>query len=265
MKKFLAGLAAVAVLAAGGVVMIGLGSDVAMAQEDNNTTEPAPDHEAGNKGRCKLGRGLAKAAEVIGIDTQDLVDEVRAGSSIAEVAEANGSSAQEVIDSLVDTATQRIDTAVADGRLTAEEGSDKLAQLTDRITGLVNGDLQLGDHAGRSRHGLGLAIVAEVIGIDVDELREAIQAGSSIADVAEANGSSAQAVIDAMVSNVSDRIDSAVADGKLSADEGAERLAGVTDRVTSKVNGDLQFRDHAGRGSRGSHGPGQGAAVSIDA
>ena len=154
MKKFLAGLSAVAVLAAGGVAMVGLTSDTAIAQEDTTTTEGPAEGEAQLEGkRGHRGHGLSVAAEAIGIETEDLVAAIRDGATIAEVAEANGSSGQAVIDAMVAGATERIDAAVADGKLTAEEGAEKLADVTARITDLVNNEFDFSQRGERGERG----------------------------------------------------------------------------------------------------------------
>ena len=236
-----------------------------MRRRKTQTTQDTPDQEAENqdgrkhRGHRGLRHGLATAAETIGIDVEDLVTEVQAGSSVADVAAANGSSGQAVIDAIVANVSDRIDAAVADGRFTAEEGADKLSQVTGWITDMVNGDLELperGDRGRRGHRGLrhGLGTAAETIGIDVEDLVTEVQAGSSVADVAAANGSSGQAVIDAIVANASERIDTAVENGRFTAEEGAAKLSEVTTRITDFVNGDLELRERGDRGRRGPQG-----------
>ena len=45
---------------------------------------------------------------------------------------------QTVIDTLVNAAKEHLDEAVANGRLTQEEADAKLAEITERITEMVN-------------------------------------------------------------------------------------------------------------------------------
>ena len=168
---------------------------------------------------------------------------------------------------MVVNATERIDTAVADGKFTAEEGAEKLSDVTTRITDLVKGDLELPTPGERGRHGHlrhGLGTAAETIGIEAADLVEQVRAGSSIADVAAANGSSGQDVIDALVANATERIDTAVADGKFTAEEGAEKLSEVTTKITDLVNGDLELPEHGERGPKGA-GPEGADAEQVDA
>jgi hypothetical protein len=92
---------------------------------------------------------------------------------------------------------------------------------------------------GRGRH---LEAAAEAIGIEVDALREALQSDQTIAQVAEANGVEPQAVVDALVADVSARIDQKVADGDLTQGEADEKKAELPERITALVNGERPER-----------------------
>jgi hypothetical protein len=109
-------------------------------------------------------------------------------------------------------------------------------------------------HRRGGRHGLGLEAAAEFLGISVDDVRTALEAGSTLADVAAENGSSADGLIGELVAGAEERLDEAIADGRLDESEKAERLAQITERITAMVNGDLPLDGHRGRGHR--HGEG---------
>jgi hypothetical protein len=49
-------------------------------------------------------------------------------------------------------------------------------------------------------------VIAEAIGIDVDQLREQLREGSTVAEIAEANGVDPQTVIDALVADYTERV-----------------------------------------------------------
>ena len=97
-----------------------------------------------------------------------------------------------------------------------------------------------GDDAGRDgrrgrRGGCGLEAAAEAIGISQAELRAELDDGQSIADVAEANGVSADAVVDALVDAAEERIEEKLAEGRITEDEAAEKLADAEARAEDKV------------------------------
>ena len=62
----------------------------------------------------------------------------RAGESIAEVAEAEGVERQAVIDALVAAGTERLATAVAEGRITQERADQATERLPDLAARLVD-------------------------------------------------------------------------------------------------------------------------------
>jgi hypothetical protein len=80
-----------------------------------------------------------------------------------------------------------------------------------------------------------LDTVAEVLGMDVDELAAKLQDGSTIADIA---GDRTADVIAALVAEQESRIDEAVANGRLSEQEADEVRSALADQVLAMVNGD---------------------------
>lgn len=99
------------------------------------------------------------------------------------------------------------------------------------------------------------AAFAELLGATTEELREAKQNGQSLADVAAANGVDIATVTDAMEAAINERIDEAVAEGHLTAEEADERRAMIAEKVEDKVNG-VRGDGEGRRGHRGHrHGP----------
>jgi hypothetical protein len=82
-----------------------------------------------------------------------------------------------------------------------------------------------------------LDTAAQAIGIDAQTLRDALQDGQTLAQVAEANGVDPQTVIDAMVGAAQSRIAEDVSSGPLTQDEADQILADVESHITDLVNG----------------------------
>ena len=225
--KILGAIAFSLALAGGGVAgaVIGVPS-LSGAQSEPAETTPA------NRNRPARADRLATAAEAIGISTDDLRAALKGGQSIAEVAEANGVEAQTVIDALVAEATTRL------------EGL--LAELPDRVAEAVNrtgppdheGPGQGGPGQG-GRRGPGLEAAARAIGISVEDLRTAVKGGDTVAEVAAANNVEVQTVIDALIADATTHLHQAVADGRLSEADAAERAADLSERITAMVNGTM--------------------------
>lgn len=96
------------------------------------------------KGRHPKARRVARrsavrtAADTIGIETRALVQEVRGGTTVAQVAQAHNVDPQKVIDAVVAKAKDRIDEAVTNGKITADRANALTQRVTERVTRFVN-------------------------------------------------------------------------------------------------------------------------------
>lgn len=81
-----------------------------------------------------------------------------------------------------------------------------------------------------------LSVAATALGMTEAELRTELEAGKSIAQVADAKNVDLQKVIDALVTERKEHIASHVAEGKLTQDQADAQLADVESRVTEMVN-----------------------------
>jgi ribosomal protein S20 len=100
------------------------------------------------EGRRGHGPGLDAAAKALGVSTDDLRGRLRDGKTIAQVADDRNVDKQKVIDAMVADATEHIDQAVKDGKLTADQANERKSGLKDRITTLVNDGPQKGRDGG---------------------------------------------------------------------------------------------------------------------
>jgi hypothetical protein len=98
--------------------------------------------------------------------------------------------------------------------------------------------------------GANLDAAAEALGVTAAELRDALQDGKSIADVAGEKGVDVQTVIDALVADATAKIDEKVAAGDLDADRAAELKENLADRITEMVNHEGRLRGPGGPGAR---------------
>jgi hypothetical protein len=92
------------------------------------------------RGPGGFGRGVGSeaVAELLGLDAQELRQQVRDGATLAEIATAQGVEPQAVIDELVAELTERLDNAVENGRIDQAEADEKLAEAEAKITEMVN-------------------------------------------------------------------------------------------------------------------------------
>jgi polyhydroxyalkanoate synthesis regulator phasin len=142
--------------------------------------------------------------------------------------------------SVVDHIKSALSGLVDDGSLTQEQADEVATTLSD--AGLGHG----GHHGGDR---IGLETAADALGLTEAELRTALESdGTSLADVAQAQGVDVGTLVDALVQAQQDRIAQAVEDGRLTQAEADQRLADLEARVTERVNSDDLIRGHHGRG-----------------
>lgn len=125
---------------------------------------------------------------------------------------------------------------VDDGTLTATQADAVTAHMVENRP-------ERGDRPGRGGRGhgpgrFGGEVVTELLGIDAETLRAELRGGATLVEVAAANGVSEEVLVDALVADAMERIDQAVADGKIDAATAAEKSADIEERITARVNGE---------------------------
>jgi uncharacterized protein (DUF433 family) len=151
--------------------------------------------------------GLIRAtAEETGLSIEQVLEQLRAGQSLADIAAANGSSADAVIANAAARAEARLDQAVANGRITQEEADAKLAELTDRANDIINDDT-LGERIEqRMEQGRDRAVMAAMVkttadqaGLPVQDVMQRLRGGETLEQIAQSAGLSSAEVVDAAV------------------------------------------------------------------
>jgi hypothetical protein len=77
------------------------------------------------------------AADYLGLSRPELRSRLRAGDSLAEIAEAEGKSVDALKQALRESISARLDRAVADGRITEAQRQELLDRLDEKIDDLV--------------------------------------------------------------------------------------------------------------------------------
>jgi uncharacterized protein (DUF433 family) len=163
---------------------------------------------SGNSTAKAPGKALQIAAATIGVSPADLVQQLRAGKSVADVATAHHVDPQTVINALA--------------------GADK-TRIAERVNrkGLPNARRAL-------RRGVQLA--AKAMGVTPRELRAQLRAGKSIADVASEHGVNLQTVTNALVAAATKQIDAAKSAGRIPASQATKIEANLPNRIDTLVH-----------------------------
>jgi hypothetical protein len=92
---------------------------------------------------------LDAAADFLGVTEAQLKERLRAGETLAEIAQAEGETRGSLVSALVAAAKAHLDEEVAEGDLTPARRTQLLATLESRIQDAVDGEIPLG----RGGHG----------------------------------------------------------------------------------------------------------------
>jgi uncharacterized protein YidB (DUF937 family) len=85
-----------------------------------------------------VGVTLEDLAGFLGVDVSVIREGLQNEQTLAEIAEANGKTRDELIDHLVANVEEHLDAMVADGTITQDEADEKLANARERIGELVD-------------------------------------------------------------------------------------------------------------------------------
>jgi uncharacterized protein YidB (DUF937 family) len=162
---------------------------------------------------------------------------------INDAARQLGVEPQELSDALKQALKNRVDAAVRDGRLTRREAA-RLKERIDAGAAPVFGLAPRPGHGFGFRHHRGpgpfhakFEAAADYLGMTPAQLREALQDGKTLAQIARDRGKSVDGLEDALVAEARKKLDQAVEDGHLTEAERDEMLRGLRERITDLVNG----------------------------
>lgn len=148
----------------------------------------------------------------------------------------------------------RLESLIEDGVITQEQ-ADNLVETREAIRA-----------EREARQEEKLQGIADVIGVTTDDLRQAREDGTSLADLA---GDNVDDLVDYLTEQSTERINQAVADGKITQEQADEKLDGLEERIADRVeNGGGFGKGHgrrSGHGQRGGHGHGPRGGVDAPA
>jgi uncharacterized protein (DUF433 family) len=172
------------------------------------------------------------------------VDEVRQaladGQTVADLATAQGVALEDVAHALATAQAERLQQAVDNGRLTQEDADAKIAQMEANIlehleSGEFIGPLGPGAPGGFGKPGgprggmfwggAPFDVLAEALGMTVDEVRQALADGQTVADLATAQGVALEDIAHALATAQAERLQQAVDNGRLTQEDADAKIA----------------------------------------
>lgn len=182
---------------------------------------------------------------ILKLDAAKLSEELKAGKTLAAIAEAQGVDEDDVIALLVKQHEENLAEAVKAGKLTQEQ-ADKLNENTaDRVKKQIEST-----HPARGfAKGFGFAYdkneeLLSLLKLDADKLSEQLKADKSLAAVAEAQGVAVDDVVALLVKQQEEKLAEAVKAGKLTQEQADQMNEKASERVKAMVESTHQDRGH---------------------
>jgi hypothetical protein len=182
------------------------------------------------------GEGPAAVADYLGLTGSELRTQLEAGKSLAQIASAQGKSVAGLEDVMFADAKTHLDEAVANGKLTAAQEETMLADLKSHLDDIVNAT---GKGAG-VRIAIGPPFgtaAATYLGLTTGELRAQLENGKTLSQIAAAQDKSVDGLKAAILAGAKERLDQAVAAGKLTAAQEQTMLDKLQEHLDEIVNG----------------------------
>jgi len=207
----------------------------------------------------KVVAGAVAAAAVVGggaaIAANQLTPKQESQALVNDVAKQLGVTPAKLADALKQALSDRVDAAVADGRLTKAQGDQLKAQLAAGNVPLL-GLGAVGSHHRGGGPGGHLDAAASYLGLTEAQLRTQLESGKTLAEVAKAQDKTVDGLVAALVADEKKELDAAVKAGRLTDAQSKELLANAEQRFTDMVNGTGGPGFGRGPGDRGFGGPG---------
>ncbi len=267
LRTGLAGVAVTTAALVGGVTLL---PSLAGAQDvEPETTEPETtesDTDEQTEGRHRRGhRGVRSEvlSELLGLTQEELREQFAAGNTAAEIAAVQGVELDTIVSALTDEIQAKVAAKVEAGDITQQEADEKLEGLEAKITERLNTVPTMRNGRGHWKSG-GSEIVQDLLGLTQEEIREALQSGQTLADLAETNGVSTDALVDAIVAGAEANIAEKLEAGDITQDRADNILEGLEEKIEDKVTSERPDRSER-RGIRGTRGARAAAAATASA
>ncbi len=181
---------------------------------------------------------LALAGTAVGFVSAQTDSAAPGTDFVARLAEKLGISQDKLQTAIGDTQLDMVDEAVANSNLTEDQAN----RIRDRIESgdglFAFGGFGKGFAMGLRIGHLGASLdnVAEFLGMDTSDLRDALAGGQSLAQIAEAQGKSVDDLKAYLLSQVEDRVAQAVDNGSITQEQADNILANAPDRIDDLIN-----------------------------
>ncbi len=188
----------------------------------------------------QFGRLGAEIAEVLGITPDDLGERLQAGITLAEIAEIEGSTGEELVTQVTEHIAAHFAVRVTAGKLDQPRAEEIVASTEQTLRDLLDVEHPFGtvikERRNRAIRVAGLEAASDLLGLSVDEVRVRLEEGATLAQVAEAEEVREDDLMRAILAPLIDRVEQAVERGRLTDGDAVEVLEKATERVAEAIH-----------------------------
>lgn len=215
------------------LMSVGTLQSVASAATDTSTTIPST-ITVSRKHVLNTDKIIASE---LGISVKQLRTELSSGLTLAEVAANHGSSAAALSATIKAKLSTLVTKAVRAGAVGRSRAASLRTTLGATISGLMNRAVSTSRHGDQSElQLLSDSVVANLLGISVDTLRSELRTGISILTSATNHGVTQDALVAALTTDATAKINAAVAAGTITQTKGDELIASLATRINGYIN-----------------------------
>jgi uncharacterized protein YidB (DUF937 family) len=157
---------------------------------------------------------------------------------ITDAAKKLGVQPSELSSALKKALEDRVDAAVAAGRITKADG-DRLKQMIESNNFPLFAGPGLGFGMEHHMHMHGLDAAASYLGLTEAQLEQKLESGKTLAQVAKDQGKSVDGLVAVLKGDLKSKLDDAVSAGRLTKAQEAQILKDADERISAFVNGKL--------------------------
>jgi hypothetical protein len=190
-------------------LLVGAGAAVAVAK--------APGKAKPRAAKVQQRGLLPAAAAYLDLTPVALRKELGSGKSLAQVATAKGKSVDGLKSALVAAIKTKVDAAKAAGKLDATRAARLLDRAPRLVERMVNAKPRVRAQRAKAARGGLLKAAATYLGVTNAQLVTELRAGTSLAQVATAKSKSVDGLKQALLAALKQKVDAAVAAGRLDA------------------------------------------------
>jgi hypothetical protein len=216
-----------AVLLAFGL-LVGVGAAVAVAK--------APGKAKPRAAKVQLRGLLPVAATYLDLTAVELRRELRSGKSLAQVATAKGKSVHGLESALLTALRSKVEAAKAAGKIDTARADRLLQRAPQLVERIVNATPRTRAARERGARGGLLKAASTYLGLTHRELATELRSGKSLAQVAAARNRSVDGLKQALLAALKQKVDAAVAAGRLDAARARKLLERAPAHIERLVN-----------------------------